>query len=165
MTLEEAKLEEMKAYLHDLREAIAAEGGIFSKYTYEDGRTEQAFPPDVLRGMVGSIERPSEIPLSGMKSILETIGLPVAYHHFAEGDAPTLPFVIFYIDEHEYLPADGSNYYGWSGMVVEYYTEYKSPDYEAVLEVLLEWLGVIWRKSEIWIQTEKMFEIRYEFSI
>ena len=39
--------------------------------------------------------------------LLEQINLPFAYHHFAEGESPKPPFVIYFIPEQDHFSADG----------------------------------------------------------
>ena len=43
--------------------------------------------------------------------LLERINLPFTYHHFAEGESPNPPFVIYFIPEQDHFSADGVIYH------------------------------------------------------
>ena len=40
-------------------------------------------------------------------AIMEEIGLPYAYHHFAEGEGPDPPFICFLVPGNDNFAADG----------------------------------------------------------
>ena len=44
-------------------------------------------------------------------SILNEIGLPYAYHHFAEGGSPNPPFICYLLPNSDNFAADGRVYY------------------------------------------------------
>ncbi len=65
-----------------------------------------------------------------MKEILKRIGLPFAYHHFAEGKSPNPPFLIYLMPASDNFSADGRVYFKANEVHIEVYTDYKSPDIE-----------------------------------
>ena len=45
------------------------------------------------------------------------------------------------------------------------YTDYKDPDTEAAIEEVLTEHELFYEKSEVWIETEKMYEVLYELTV
>ncbi len=45
------------------------------------------------------------------------------------------------------------------------YTDYKDPDMEASIEEVLTAHELYYEKSEVWIETEKMYEVLYELTV
>ena len=48
---------------------------------------------------------------------------------------------------------------------IEVYTDYKDPDMEANIEEVLTAHELYYEKSEVWIETEKMYEVLYELTV
>lgn len=48
---------------------------------------------------------------------------------------------------------------------IEVYTDYKDPDMEATIEEVLTAHELYYEKSEVWIETEKMYEVLYELTV
>ena len=44
-------------------------------------------------------------------AVMEEIGLPYAYHHFAEGESPDPPFAVFLYPGSNNFSADGKVYF------------------------------------------------------
>ena len=38
-----------------------------------------------------------------INEIMEEMGLPFAYHHFAEGESPAPPFLLFFVTGRKYI--------------------------------------------------------------
>lgn len=70
-------------------------------------------------------------------AMVQEIGLPCAYHHFAEGESPPPPFVVYLSPGEHTLHADNINYYSWKQLDVELYTDTKDPDAEQRVEDVL----------------------------
>ena len=70
-------------------------------------------------------------------TMLEEAGLPLAYDHFAEGESPEPPFLIFL------FPG----------------TDNKT------IEDILDSYDIPYEKSEYWIESEKMYEVLYQTEI
>ena len=73
-------------------------------------------------------------------SILNEIGLPYAYDHFAEGES-------YKIDD----------------VHIELYTDYKNTELELKVEEVLDRYSIFYNKSEVWIDSEKLYEVLYQF--
>ena len=96
-------------------------------------------------------------------SIMEEIGLPYAYHHFAEGESPDPPFICFLVSGNDNFSADGRAYYKIDQVNIELYTDRKDPVLENSVEAVLDGHGIFYRKTEVWIDSEKLYEVLYQF--
>ena len=96
-------------------------------------------------------------------SILAEIGLPFAYHHFAEGESPDPPFICYLTPGSDNFAADGKVYYKINEYHIELYTDRKDPELEDSVEAVLDGHGVYYDKSEVWIESEKLYEVMYSF--
>ena len=65
------------------------------------------------------------------------MGLPFAYHHFAEGESPKLPFLIFLSPGEHTFSADNIMYHSFKKLDIELYTDEKSPETEERVEEVL----------------------------
>ena len=90
-------------------------------------------------------------------------GIPYAYDHFAEGEAPTLPYVIYYYPDTSNFAADDKVYKKINNVHIELYTDKKEPATELRLETVLDNAGIFYNKSEVWIESEKLYEVLYSF--
>ena len=61
-------------------------------------------------------------------SILNEIGLPYAYDHFAEGESPNPPFICYLLPGSDNFAADGRVYYKINDVHIELYTDYKNTE-------------------------------------
>ena len=93
--------------------------------------------------------------------MLEEAGLPLAYDHFAEGDSPEPPFLIFLFPSSDNFSADGIVYQRIDALHIELYTDRKQPDVEKQLETVLDRHGIFYEKTEVWIDTERLYEVLY----
>lgn len=98
------------------------------------------------------------------KMIKET-GLPFAYHHFAEGESPEPPFLIFLSSGENNFSADNYMYFSFKKFNIELYTDRKAPETEKKVEEILKKYQIFYNKSEIWIESEKLYEILYEMEV
>ena len=97
--------------------------------------------------------------------MLEEVGIPFAYDHFAEGESPDPPFLIFQIPGSDNFHADDKVYEKLSTLVLELYTDKKDPAWEERVEEVLTRYEIIWTRSETWIDSEKLYEVRYEMTV
>jgi hypothetical protein len=95
--------------------------------------------------------------------ILEELGLPYAYDHFAEGEGPDPPFLCFRCPNSDNFAADGTVYFPITEIDIELYTDRKDPDTEKKLEDLLTKGGIFFDKTETFIDSEKLYEVLYSF--
>jgi hypothetical protein len=96
-------------------------------------------------------------------NILEVLGLPFAYDHFAEGEGPDPPFLCYRCPNSDNFAADGTVYFPITEIDIELYTDKKDPDIEKKLEDLLVKNDIFFDKTETWIDTEKLYEVLYSF--
>lgn len=95
--------------------------------------------------------------------LLEKMQVPFAYDHFAEGESPEPPFLVYLFPRSANFPGDGQVYYKQTQVAVELYTDAKDLFREHQLEQLLDQAGIYYEKSEVWIPSERLYEVRYEF--
>lgn len=100
-----------------------------------------------------------------MTKILEELGLPFAYDHFAEGESPETPFICYLSPGSDNFAADGKVYYKINEVHIELYTDYKDPELEERLEDILDGASIFYEKSETWIESEKLYEVLYTFEM
>ncbi len=99
-----------------------------------------------------------------MQMLSET-GILFAYDHFAEGESPDSPFICFLFPGSENFSADNVVYAEFSNLSIELYTDEKDPELEDRLEAVLNDHELFWNKSEVWIETEKLYEVLYTMSV
>ncbi len=98
-------------------------------------------------------------------AMAEETGLPVAYDHYAEGESPDPPFLIFLFPASDNFSADGQVYVKINELHFELYTETKQPDLEAIVEAVLDAHGIFYDKSEVWIADERLYEVLYSTEV
>lgn len=98
-------------------------------------------------------------------AILERIGLPFAYDHFAEGESPDPPFICYLIPNSDNFSADGRVYYKINEIHIELYTDCKDLSAEQKVEAVLDEHGIFYEKTEGWIESENLYEVLYTFEM
>ena len=98
-------------------------------------------------------------------SILNNIGIPYAYDHFAEGEAVDPPFLCYLLPGSHNFAADGKVYHKVSIVHLELYTDEKNPSLEQSVEAVLDASEVFYDKTEVWIGSEKLYEVLYTFEM
>lgn len=100
-----------------------------------------------------------------LTAILNTIGLPYAYDHFAEGESPEPPFLCYLLPGSSNFSADGKVYHRISEVRLELYTDYKDLASEQKVEDAFDAAGIFYNKTETWIDGEKLYEVLYSFDM
>ena len=98
-----------------------------------------------------------------LMEIMKETGLPFAYDHFAEGESPDPPFITFLLPGSTNFAADGRVYMKINEVHIELYTDEKNPETEALVEDVLDEHEIFYEKTEVWIESEKLYEILYSF--
>ena len=98
-------------------------------------------------------------------SIIQEMNIPFAYDHFAEGESPEPPFICYLLPGSDNFAADGRVYYKMNEVRIEVYTDSKDLSVEKSVEDVLDEAGIFYNKSEVWIQSEKLYEVLYSFEI
>jgi hypothetical protein len=97
--------------------------------------------------------------------MMEEMKIPFAYDHFAEGESPDPPFICFLFPGSENFSADNIVYAEFSTLNIELYTDEKDPELEDGIEAVLNSHELFWNKSEVWIETEKLYEVLYQMTV
>lgn len=97
-------------------------------------------------------------------AIIKETGIPFAYDHFAEGESPDPPFLCYLLPGSDNFAADGRVYYKINEVRIELYTDSKDLAVEQKLEDVLDAHEVFYNKSETWIDSEKLYEVLYQFT-
>ena len=97
--------------------------------------------------------------------IIEEMGIPFAYDHFAEGESPDPPFLCYLLPGSDNFAADGRVYYKMSEVRIELYTDFKDVSLEEKITAVLDNHGIFYEQSEVWIEEEKLYEVAYEFAM
>ena len=103
--------------------------------------------------------------MEAITAILEQIGLPFAYDHFAEGESPDPPFICYLIPNSDNFSADGRVYYKINEIHIELYTDCKDLSAEQQVEAVLDEHGIFYEKTEVWIESENLYEVLYTFEM
>lgn len=98
-------------------------------------------------------------------NILKEIGIPFAYDHFAEGEAPSPPFIYYLLPGSNNMAADGRVYYKVNEVNLELYTDKKDPTFESLIERVLDSHNIFYNKTEVWIESEKLYEVLFLFEM
>ena len=88
--------------------------------------------------------------------VLQEIGIPFAYDHFAEGESPDPPFICYLIPASDNFSADGQVYFKANEVHIELYTDKKDIDKEALVEAVLDSHGIFYDRTEVWIESERL---------
>ena len=105
------------------------------------------------------------VKYSEIVAMLEGTGLPLAYDHFAEGDAPQPPFLVYLFPSSHNFRADDTVYQKINDLHVELYTDRKQPDVENIVEEALDSQGLVYDKTEVWIAEEQLYEVLYSMEV
>lgn len=97
--------------------------------------------------------------------IIEEMGIPFAYDHFAEGESPAPPFLCYLLPGSDNFAADGKVYYKMSEVRIELYTDFKDVSLEEKVTAVLDNHGIFYEQSEVWIEEEKLYEVAFEFAM
>lgn len=97
--------------------------------------------------------------------MLDEIDIPFAYDHFAEGESPDPPFICYLTPNSDNFAADGKVYYKINEIHIELYTDCKDLSAEQKVEAVLDEHGIFYEKSEVWIESEKLYEVLYSFEM
>ena len=98
-------------------------------------------------------------------AIVQEIGYPNAYDHFAEGESPELPYILYLIPGSNNFAADNYAYFKVNEIHIELYTDRKDLAAEQKVEAVLDRHGIFYNRSETWIESEQLYEVLYYFDL
>lgn len=96
---------------------------------------------------------------------IRSIGFPFAYYQFPEGTAQAPPFICYFYSGDNDFKADNSNYQKIEHLNIELYTDEKNFEAEAQIENVLKSAGLVWSRSEEYIDSERLYLVVYELDI
>lgn len=97
--------------------------------------------------------------------MVDSIGVPSAYYQFEEGSGQQCPFITFFYGSRNDFKADDTNYVRIAGLTIELYTDEKDFVLEEKVEDVLESKDIPYQKEEVYIDSEKMFEVIYKMEV
>ena len=103
--------------------------------------------------------------LNDIYTILKATGYPVAYSHFTGTTTtplPTPPYITYLSAYSSNLKADNRVYRKIDNLQIELYTNKKDLVVEKKLEDLLDTNEITYDSTEVWIDSEKLFQKIYE---
>ena len=103
--------------------------------------------------------------IENLVEMLQEMEIPFAYDHFAEGESPEPPFICYLIPGSNNFAADGKVYFKINQVRIELYTDSKDLAVERKVEMVMDESGIFYNKSEVWIQSEKLYEVLYSFEV
>lgn len=101
--------------------------------------------------------------LADVIKMLESSGIPFAYRAWPDKGAPPMPFGCYMVAYSNNFVADGIVYYPVNHVQIELYTKLKDPIAEDKVEKALS--SLVWEKTEIYIDSEKCYQILYEIEV
>ena len=97
--------------------------------------------------------------------MIRSMNIPFAYDHFAEGESPDPPFLVYLYPGSDNFAADGTVYYKRDKLHIELYTDEKDDDLEDRVESIINSYGLYYNKTETWIPSEKLYEVLYQMEV
>lgn len=98
-------------------------------------------------------------------AVLTEMDIPFAYDHFVEGESPDPPFLVFLYPGSNHFAADGRVYFKVNRLNIELYTDKKDVELEKTVEAVLDRHGIFYGKSEVWIESENLYEVFYQMEV
>lgn len=102
---------------------------------------------------------------SEVEQMLDKTGVEYRYHHFETEDAIDPPFIVWYMLDSNNIKADGKVYCKSGRMNVELYTDQKDFDLEQRVEDIFDLYGIMYEKTESYLDDEMMYEVLYEMEV
>lgn len=103
--------------------------------------------------------------LMEFKSELEKLDIPIQYRAFSVGQAPELPYIIFYENDSDNVFADNSNWFDVLNVVCELYADEKDIELETKLQKLFYYNEIEYNSTETYIDSENMYLKAYDVQI
>lgn len=100
-----------------------------------------------------------------IEQMINSIGLDFTYYQWDVGNAPALPYILFYYPERDDFHADDKNYLKITRLNIELYSDNKDFEHEAMIEAVLEENELVYEKEEQYIGEERMYETLYTMEV
>lgn len=96
-------------------------------------------------------------------NLLKKAELPLVYSHFGKPQEP--PFLVYIRTGNENIEADNKVWQKKMNYDIELYTSKKDTAKEKIIEDLLDDAEIFYDIEEVYIESEKMFEVIYSIQI
>lgn len=100
-----------------------------------------------------------------IEQILKETRIPFRYHHFETDEAVNPPFICWLSPGSDNFSADGKVYHRADEVDIELYTDERDFELEEKIEAILDKNELFWNKTELYIESENMFETLYELEV
>lgn len=100
-----------------------------------------------------------------INNMMQEMELPYAYHHFAEGENPEQPFILFNVPEDNNFSADNEVYFSTKQLEICLYTAMRNPELEYKAEQVLRNHKIFYTKNCTWIRAEQLYEVQYNMEV
>ena len=97
--------------------------------------------------------------------MINSIGIPYAYYQFPDGTGQACPFICFFFSDSNDLAAENTNYQKIRTLNIELYTDNKDFALEETVETVLNSNGLVYDRSESYLDSERMFMVVYTTDI
>lgn len=101
--------------------------------------------------------------LKELKTILDGVGIPVAYQYFPEDEPQKPPYICYRVTGDNNFAADGVVYQKVDRIAIELYTKNKDEALEGKVEEALS--SFVWTKEEEYLTKERIYQIVYEIEV
>ena len=98
-------------------------------------------------------------------TMINSIGIPYAYYQFPDGTGQACPFICFFFSDSNDLAAENTNYQKIRTLNIELYTDNKDFSLEETVETVLNSNGLVYDRSESYLDSERMFMVVYTTDI
>lgn len=98
-------------------------------------------------------------------TMINSIGIPYAYYQFPDGTGQACPFICFFFSDSNDLAAENTNYKKIRLLNIELYTDNKDFALEETVETVLNSNGLVYDRSESYLDSERMFMVVYTTDI
>ena len=101
-----------------------------------------------------------------IEEMADAVGCEYAYYTFdrEEGEVKP-PFLIFYYPNNDDLYADDTNYCKVKALTIEFYTDFKDFDSEALIEKVLDDYGITYDSESVFVSGEHLYEQIYTMEV
>ena len=103
--------------------------------------------------------------IENLVEMLQKTGIHFAYDHFAEGESPKPPFICYLLPGSNNFAADGKVYFHINEVRIELYTDKKDLSVENKVTAVLDGHGIFYNRSEVWIASEKLYEVIFQMEV
>jgi len=98
-----------------------------------------------------------------LAALLTEMGMPIARNAFLQPQSP--PYIVYVFSHSTNYIADSRVYLKRGNYQIELYTEKKDQALEAKLESLFDAHGLVYDKTESYLDSEKLLEVIYEIQL